>query len=121
MLLPLVQLGVVLVGINCLVFQKELTIEDSLPIPPYVSYHLIWMKTVFCCGWWWRFGFGEYVTPSFILWLLNRKSQVKRNPNLHGDPGCLKRVLLQIIFIVQEEYLEPHRELGWVCCDDVEG
>ena len=75
----------------------------------------------FCCGWWWWFGFGEYATPSFILWLLNCKSQVKRNPNLHGDPGCLKRVHLQIIFIVQGEYLEPHRELGWVCYDDIEG
>ena len=29
----------------CLVFQKELIIENSLPIPPYTQDHLLWMKT----------------------------------------------------------------------------
>ena len=38
---------------NCLVFQKELIIEDSLPIPPYTQHHLLWMKTGLWCGWWW--------------------------------------------------------------------
>ena len=50
-LLPLVQLGVVLVGINCSVFQKELIIEDSLPIPPYTQHHLLWMKTDYPLVW----------------------------------------------------------------------
>ena len=35
------------------VFQKELIIEDSLPIPPYTQHHLLWMKTGLWCGWWW--------------------------------------------------------------------
>lgn len=47
----LVQLGAVL-GINCLVFQKELTIEDSLSTPPHIQYHQLWMKIGFWCGWW---------------------------------------------------------------------
>ena len=41
------------VGSNCLVFKKELIIEDSLPIPPYTQHHLLWIKTSLCCGWWW--------------------------------------------------------------------
>ena len=36
-----------------LVFQKELIIEDSLPILPYTQHHLLWMKTSVWCGWWW--------------------------------------------------------------------
>ena len=30
---------------NYFVFGKEFVIEDSLPIPPYTQYHLLWMKT----------------------------------------------------------------------------
>ena len=36
---------------NCLVFWKELIIEDSHPISPYT--HHLWMKTGLWCGWWW--------------------------------------------------------------------
>ena len=48
-----VLLGAVLVGINCLVFQKELVIEGSLPTPPYIQHHFLWMETSLRCGWWW--------------------------------------------------------------------
>ena len=44
----LVSLGAVLVGSNLLVFQKELIIEDSLPIPPYI--HLTFFE--------WRLAFS---------------------------------------------------------------
>ena len=37
---------------NCLVFQKELIIDDSHSIPPYSQDQLLWMKTGLCCGWW---------------------------------------------------------------------
>ena len=37
---------------NCLVFQKELIIEDFLPIPPY-THHLLCVKTSPWCGWQW--------------------------------------------------------------------
>ena len=47
----LVSLGAVL-GINHLVFQKELIIEDSLLIPPCIQHHHLWMKTSLWCGWW---------------------------------------------------------------------
>ena len=43
-------LGAVLVGINHLVFWKELIIEDFLPNPAYIQYHLLWMKTALWCG-----------------------------------------------------------------------
>ena len=33
-----------LVGINCLVFWKELITQDSFPIPPHIQYHLLWME-----------------------------------------------------------------------------
>ena len=43
-LLQLDSLGAVLVGINHLVFQEQLIIEDSFPIPPYTQNHL-WLMT----------------------------------------------------------------------------
>ena len=33
-------------------FQKGAHSEDSLPIPPYIQHHLLWMKTGLWCGWW---------------------------------------------------------------------
>ena len=41
----LVSLGAIPVGIHHLVFQKELVLEDSLPIPLCAQYHFLWMKT----------------------------------------------------------------------------
>ena len=59
---PWVQLGPVLVGINPLVFQKELMV-DSFPIPPYTQHHLFWMKTGLWCGWRWLVS----LAPQFLL------------------------------------------------------
>ena len=39
-----------LVGMNCLVFWKELIMKDSVLISP--SQHLLWVKTGIWCGWW---------------------------------------------------------------------
>ncbi|CAI9164717.1 unnamed protein product [Rangifer tarandus platyrhynchus] len=47
------EFGALLVGIHHLVFQKELMIEDSLPIPSYTRHLLYGMNIGFCCGWWW--------------------------------------------------------------------
>ena len=37
---------------HLLVFQKELIIENSLPIPQHTQRHLLWMKIGLWCGWW---------------------------------------------------------------------
>ena len=37
---------------NCLIFWKELIIDNSLPVLPYAKQHLLWMKTSLLCGWW---------------------------------------------------------------------
>ena len=34
-------------------FSKEFIIEEALPIPPFIQYQLLWMKTGLSCGWWW--------------------------------------------------------------------
>ena len=39
-------MGAVFIGINHLVFLKELIIEDSIAMPPY-THHLLWMRTGF--------------------------------------------------------------------------
>ena len=52
---------------NCLVFQKELIIEDSLPIPPYTQHHLLWMKTGLWCGWWWFISLAPRSLPFHIV------------------------------------------------------
>ena len=78
------------------------------PLAPIVVPLFDTVLLSFCCGWWWWwFGFGDYAVPSFILCLLNPKWQVKRNPNLYGDPGYFRRVPPQIVFFVHVEYLEP--------------
>ena len=28
-------------------------IEEAFPIPPFIQYQLLWMKTGLSCGWWW--------------------------------------------------------------------
>ena len=66
-MLQLVSLVAVLVGINCLHFQEELMIEDSLSNPPYMQHHLLWMKTSFLCGWRW---FISFVPWSFLLHII---------------------------------------------------
>ena len=38
---------------NRSVFQKELIIEHSLPIPPYTQHYFLWTKAGLWCGWWW--------------------------------------------------------------------
>ena len=48
----------VLVGINLLVFQQELIIENFLPVLPYIQYHLLWMKM----GLWYGGG-GSFPLP----------------------------------------------------------
>ena len=55
-----------LLGNNCLVFQKEFIIEDSLPIPLYTQYHL-WMKTSLWWGWWWFISLSPWSLPFHII------------------------------------------------------
>ena len=66
-MLQLVSLVAVLVGINCFLFQEELTIDDSLPNPPYMQHHLLWMKVSFWCDWWW---FISLVPSSFLFHII---------------------------------------------------
>ena len=66
-MLQLVSLVAVLVGINCFLFQEELTIDDSLPNPPYMQHHLLWMKISFWCGWCW---FISLVPSSFLFHII---------------------------------------------------
>ena len=66
-MLQLVSLVVLLVGINCFLFQEELTIDDSLPNPPYMQHHLLWMKVSFWCDWWW---FISLVPSSFLFYII---------------------------------------------------
>ena len=56
--------GAVLIGINRLVFQKELIQEGSLPISPYTQHHLLGMKSGLWCGWWW---FISLAPQSFLF------------------------------------------------------
>ena len=46
-----------------LFFQKELIIEDSLPIPPYTQHHLLWMKTSL----WWFILLAPQSLPFHII------------------------------------------------------
>ena len=54
------------IGINHLVFWKDLIIEDSLPIPPFTPSQLLWMKTGLWCGWWWFISFVQWCLPFHI-------------------------------------------------------
>ena len=65
-LLSLVWLGAGLVGISHLVFQKELKIGDSLPIPPF-THHLLWLKTSLWCGCWWFILLAPQSLPFHIM------------------------------------------------------
>ena len=56
----------VLVGINRLVFWKELIIEDSFPVLPY-THHLLWKKTGLRCGWWWFISLVPGSLPFHII------------------------------------------------------
>ena len=60
-------LEAVLVGINYLVFRKELIIEGSLPIPPYTQHHLLWMQTSlwYVCGGSFRFAHDPFHSTRF--------------------------------------------------------
>ena len=55
------------VGINCLVFWKELKIEDSCPIPPYSQRCHLWMKTCLWCGWRWFPWLVPWSLPFYII------------------------------------------------------
>ena len=67
----------VLVGINRLVFWRELIIEDSLPVPPFTQHHLLWMKTRLWCGCWWFISLAPVSSiPYFCaVFTLHRPSQ----------------------------------------------
>ena len=56
-------MGAVFVGINHLVFLKELIIEDSIAIPPYTQHHLLWMRT----GFWLWLVLVHFTCPQSIL------------------------------------------------------
>ena len=68
--LQLIWLGSVLVGINNLIFQKELIIEDSLLIPPYI-HHFFWLETGLWCGWWWFISLALWSFPFHITVTIN--------------------------------------------------
>ena len=65
--LQLVLLGAVLAGINCLIFLKELIIEDSLPVPPYIQHHILWLKTGLWYSWWWFISLAAWPFCSTLL------------------------------------------------------
>ena len=67
MLLSVGLIGAAVVGINHLVFEKELIIEDSLPIPPYTQHHLLWMKTGLWHGWRWFIALAPRSLPFHII------------------------------------------------------
>ena len=48
---------------NHLVFWKELIIEDTLPIPPHIQHHLLWMKTGLWYGGETTCNAGDQVNP----------------------------------------------------------
>ena len=100
-------LEAVLVGINYLVFRKELIIEGSLPIPPYTQHHLLWMQTSlwYVCGGSFRLAhdpfhstrfysihFSSPVTICFksgiFSLLLSRESHGRRSPVGYSPLGC---------------------------------
>ena len=54
-----------------LVFQKELKIEDALPIPPYTQHHLLWLKTSLWCGWWWFIRLPHGLFHSTLLYSIH--------------------------------------------------
>ena len=60
-------MGEVFIGINYLVFLKELIIEDSIAIPPYTQHHLLWMKTALVFCWWWFISFASQSLPFHII------------------------------------------------------
>ena len=51
---------------HCLVFWKELIIEDSLPILPYTQFYLLCMKTGLWCGRWWFI----LLVPRYLLFYI---------------------------------------------------
>ena len=48
-------------------FRKELIIQDSLPISPYIQHHLLCMKTSLWCGWWWFISLAPRSLPFHII------------------------------------------------------
>ena len=55
----------------CLVFQKELIIKNSFPIPPYTKDHLLWMKTGLWCGWCWFIWLSPVIFHSTLLYSIH--------------------------------------------------
>ena len=61
-------MGAVLVGINCLVFQKKrIKEDDSLLMPPYIQHHILWMKSGLWCGWWWLISLCPWSLPFYSI------------------------------------------------------
>ena len=63
-----------LVGMNCLVFWKELIMKDSVLISP--SQHLLWVKTGIWCGWWWFICLTHDIFHSILLYSIHFSSPV---------------------------------------------
>ena len=69
-----VGLSVAVFGIICLVFQKQLIIDDSLPLPPYFpipQHHLLWMKMGLWHGWVVHFFFFHDLIHSTLLYSIH--------------------------------------------------
>ena len=49
-------------------FSKQLIIEEALPIPPFIQYQLLWMKTGLWCGWWWFILLAPWSLHSTLLY-----------------------------------------------------
>ena len=102
-LLSLVQLGVVLVGIDCLVFQKELIIEDSLPIPPYAQHYLLWVKSGLWCGWWWFISLPHDLFHSTLLYSIQFSSPFV---------VCFKNVMFCYVYV--ENHMQKYGQEGFL-------
>ena len=102
----------VLVGVNHLVFLKELLIEDSLSIPPYTQRHLLWVKTGLWCVWWWLILLASQLLHSTLLFSIHFSLPVtinftNRMFSLHLSRESHVEIWLRRYFFT---YMEPKHQ-----------